>query len=236
MSQRPAPTVEELRHELAAATQRVLGDTIEITDEQWREATDLEGWTRAHVASHLARNADALTRLVNNVVNGTDDPMYASPDARDAEIEEGAGRKGVELQVDLDTSANQLEQALDAVADDQWDTEVQLRRFAMPLRLIPLQRLNEVVLHHVDLGIGYGGQDIPETVARRLLDKAVAAAEDLGDFPALNLISLTGEEWQIGEIADSTEVRGSTGELLCWLTGRASDVEGGETLSLPSFG
>ena len=38
-----------------------------------------EGWTRGHVLTHVARNADGLGALVRSAVDGTGETMYASP-------------------------------------------------------------------------------------------------------------------------------------------------------------
>ena len=40
------------------------------------------GWTRGHILTHLARNADALVNLVTNATTGSSTPMYASPESR----------------------------------------------------------------------------------------------------------------------------------------------------------
>ena len=46
------------------------------------------------MVAHLARNADGpRPRLVRAAVDGTGETMYASPEARDADIEAGAGRR-----------------------------------------------------------------------------------------------------------------------------------------------
>ena len=50
------------------------------------------GWTRGHVLTHVARNADGLAALVRSAVDGTGETMYTSPEDRDADIEAGAGR------------------------------------------------------------------------------------------------------------------------------------------------
>ncbi|HEX5383496.1 MAG TPA: maleylpyruvate isomerase N-terminal domain-containing protein, partial [Propionibacteriaceae bacterium] len=60
----PATTqLETLRSLVRTATQRLLGDTILVTDEQWRAPSRLPEWTRGHVATHIARHADAICRL-----------------------------------------------------------------------------------------------------------------------------------------------------------------------------
>ncbi|MGL5853177.1 MAG: maleylpyruvate isomerase N-terminal domain-containing protein, partial [Phycicoccus sp.] len=45
------------------------------------------GWTRGHVLTHVARNADGLAALVRAAVDGTGETMYAGDAERDAEIE-----------------------------------------------------------------------------------------------------------------------------------------------------
>ena len=62
--------VASLRKYKVEATQRLLGDTIAISEQAWQEPSRLPGWTRAHVAAHLARNADALVRAVDSVLMG----------------------------------------------------------------------------------------------------------------------------------------------------------------------
>ena len=58
-----ASQVETLRGLVNGATQRLLGDTIRVSDEDWRGPSRLPGWTRGHVASHIARHADGMVRL-----------------------------------------------------------------------------------------------------------------------------------------------------------------------------
>ena len=50
---------------VTASTQQLLGDTIGVDDEAWRSPSRLPGWGRGHVATHLARQADGLGRLVD---------------------------------------------------------------------------------------------------------------------------------------------------------------------------
>lgn len=51
----------ELQSRLAEATSRLLGTAAGLTDSQAREPSLLPCWSRGHVLSHLARNADGLT-------------------------------------------------------------------------------------------------------------------------------------------------------------------------------
>ncbi len=59
-----------LRLRKREATQALLGDTIRLGDDQWQEPSDLPGWTRAHVATHIARNAEAFVAAVEALLAG----------------------------------------------------------------------------------------------------------------------------------------------------------------------
>lgn len=231
----------EVRDLLGHATQRLLGDTIEVTDERWAQPSALPDWTRAHVASHVARNADAIGRLAAWAATGERLPMYASADARDTEIEQGAGRSGMELQVDLDSSAGRLSDAFAALDHpDRWSEQVETRGGQqVPARILPLMRLAEVVLHHVDLDTGYTIEQVDPDAALWLLQLAAHRLSSRSDYPALTLVPASGDPVDVGPAADQRAVvTGSATGLLGWLTrrGGADGLTGAEGLDLPSYG
>ena len=53
-----ASQLEAVLHLVSTTTARLLGDTIALSDDEWRAPSRLPGWSRAHVASHVARQAD----------------------------------------------------------------------------------------------------------------------------------------------------------------------------------
>ena len=75
---------------LDVETDRLLTTTTRLTDPH--RGTLCEGWDVAHVLTPLARNADALGRMVQWAVDGPEREAYDSPESREAAIEEGAGR------------------------------------------------------------------------------------------------------------------------------------------------
>ena len=108
--------MSEVRQAKRDATQRLLGATMDISDEQWQSPSLLPGWTRAHVATHLARGAQALGRVASALVNSEQPgPLYESRENRISEIERGSERPGVELQIDMDTAAGELHEIFDAL-------------------------------------------------------------------------------------------------------------------------
>jgi maleylpyruvate isomerase len=236
----PATTqLETLRELMKTATQRLLGDTILVTDDQWRAPSRLPDWTRGHVATHIARHADAIGRLTQWARTGERQAMYPSPEQRDREIEAGAGRSGLDLQIDLDTSAGRLTSAFEELdTADAWDAVVELRGgLRTPARLLPLTRLLEVVIHHADLDVGYEIADIDNQTAEWLLEWCAFRLRDREDFPALQLTADSGFSTAIGSLGDPVAVSGSSVNLLGWLLGRtdASAVSGGDGLRLPPF-
>ena len=80
--------------------------------------------------------------------------------------------------------------ALDAA--DAWDAVVELRGgLQVPARLLPLARLLEVVIHHVDLDVGYEVTDI-DAAAEWLLEWCAFRLRHREDFPKLELVSESG--------------------------------------------
>jgi maleylpyruvate isomerase len=74
----PAAAAAELSARLAAATQRLQDTVAGLTDQQAREPSLLPGWSRGHVLTHLARNADSLRNLLIWARTGVETPQYAN--------------------------------------------------------------------------------------------------------------------------------------------------------------
>ena len=199
----------QLRADLLAldeATSRLVRTADALTDAETAAPSLLPGWTRGHVLTHLARNADGMVRLVDWAVTGEPTPMYPSVEAREADIEAGAGRPAAELADDVRGSAERLAVALDRLAADEgaYDRLVLFgaaRPGAVadsPARTLPYARIREVEIHHVDLGVAtYTEHDWPpEFVERTLL-------------------------WVHGR-SGPVDVIGDPAELLAWRLGRTT--------------
>jgi maleylpyruvate isomerase len=159
--------LRDLSDQIDLATQRLLDTARVITEPDLRAPSLLPGWTRAHVLAHVARNADAMRNLLAGVRSGRDRPGYASAQAREAGIEEGAGRKTGELAADLADSAMALRTVARQLPDEGWQVPVRMLAKGDPYPAAELltRRLVEVELHHGDLGAGYGPADWPATFA-----------------------------------------------------------------------
>lgn len=122
----------------------------------------LPGWTRKHIAAHLALNAEALSNLVHWARTGEERRMYSSPDQRNTDIEGGALRPAYELRAWFDESARSLSEQMGELTVEQWRAPVltaQGRR--VPATEIPWMRSREVMIHAVDLGTGVIFADLP---------------------------------------------------------------------------
>ncbi len=243
----PDTRLSELRNLVGRATQRLLGSTITVSDEDWAAPSRLPGWSRAHVATHLARQADGFTRLAEGAATGVRQSMYDSPEARSDDIERGAGRLGLEVQTDLDTSAGRLAGAferLDRVdagrpaGDAGWSATVELRGgLVVPARLLPLGRLFEVEVHLVDLDVGHEVDQVEPDAAEWLIEWVAFRARARDEFPRVELRTDSGFVTTVGSVGPARVVSGSPAALLGWLTNRldASAVSGAAGLRLPSL-
>lgn len=211
--------IEELRQSEA----RVRASVADLTDRQAREPSRLPGWSRGHVLSHLARNADGLARLARWAETGVHTPMYASAESRVAEIEAGSGRPATGLRADLESTAAGLDAALALLSPrgEQAMVELGAARTPLPGSDVFLMRIRELEIHHVDLDVGYEvGHWLP-TFTQRSLDQLAPRSRSKALMPVGRLCDpAAGLRWQVGE-ADG-EITGPSGVLLAWLTGRMS--------------
>ncbi|MYX94261.1 maleylpyruvate isomerase family mycothiol-dependent enzyme [Streptomyces sp. SID486] len=221
-------------HDLACvreATDRLLTAVAELDNASLAEPSRLPGWSRGHVLAHLARNADALV----NVLQGR--PMYASAEARDADIARDAARP-LEAQVaDVRESADRFQAAGDAPAD--WSRTVELRNGVTDsASRVPFRRWAEVDLHHVDLGIGYELEDLPAEFLEREAAFLTQRFSGHPDVPATRVTDGT-RVWTTGREGGTpgVTVTGRPADVVGWLAGRragtALTVDGGELPKLP---
>lgn len=222
--------LSEVRRLKMAATQRLLGDTIAISEADWHSPTALPGWTRAHLATHVARNADALRHYLARI----DDQPVLEDDDVVRDLEAGARRTPLEIQIDLDTSAGLLNEAFNQLPATSWATPLTGKLEGLTIADLPLMRLNEVVLHHVDLDCGFGFVDLDPQMAQWLLTWNVSRRRDLATGPGFTLLSSSGGFHRIGSGPGTSEVSGTDANLLGWLTGRLprTAVSGADHVSI----
>lgn len=197
-------------------TALLLGTTIAYTDDDWSEPTGLSGWTRSHVAAHLADGADAMLRVIRGLGDPVPPRMYESARAKHRSIEVGALTSGLQLQIRLDTSASELQAEFAALEGD--NRPVTLRAgYRISAHQIPLARLGEVVLHHMDLGGQFTVAELSPGIAVELLAFNVERIGRRDDYPPLRLVADEGFEGTVGRAGTPTTMHGPAGDLVAWL-------------------
>jgi maleylpyruvate isomerase len=217
------------------ATRALLSTASRLTDDDIGAPSLCDGWTRGHVLTHVARNADAIGRLVGWAVTGERTEMYpGGTGARDAEIDQGAGRGASDQLADLTATADDLAQRLPRLLEGITVAEVEGRGgFSIVSDQLAFMRLREVVFHHVDLDAGYTFADADSTLVARFVEDALGRLRLSRRAPSLTVRTDEGDEWAVG--AGSTTVTGSRAGVLLWLARRVPDgvTADGELPELP---
>lgn len=206
---------------LAASDARLLAAVAALPDQDLTAPSALPGWTRAHVIAHLARSADGLRHLLVWARTGVETPMYASREARAADIEAGAAQPAPALRDDLAAALATLADDLAALPLDVRDAGVRLFSGAdVVAGQLPRLRLRETEIHHADLLVGYGPDDWPSDFVGTALDALAAAAVAGREIPVQFLAEPDGRVWRVA--GDGPTLTGPRGQLLAWLVGRGT--------------
>jgi maleylpyruvate isomerase len=195
-----------------------------LTDAQAREASLLPGWSRGHVLTHVARNADALGNLVVWARTGVRTPMYQSRQERDAVIEAQSGRTADELRLDVHDSSERLLAALGGLEPDAWTRELVWGHDRHgPAAVIPFLRRTEVEVHHIDLNLDYTLAHWPEDFVEALLDDIADESSNRDDVTGCVLVGNDDEgRWVVA--GGGPEISGPPPSLLGWLIGRTDGI------------
>jgi maleylpyruvate isomerase len=190
-----------------------------------RGPSRLPGWTRGHVVTHVARNAEGLGRLLAWARTGIETPMYPSAQARDEAIEAGAGRPKDEQLADLRHTGAAFAASAQELSPDQWDATVATRHGPMPAAKVPWARVRELWLHLVDLEAGVELDEMPDDIASMLV-RDVAAWMHTRVPAEIQLQLPDGELITFGPEATAVQpctgpVSGPVQQLAGWLTGRS---------------
>jgi maleylpyruvate isomerase len=235
----PAPDSAEI----AAATTRLLVTANTLSDAEVLAPSGLPGWTRGHVLTHVARNADSLVNRLTSAATGVDIPQYPSSAARDAAIEAGAARPIAEHIRDIEESHQRFANAIPTVPPANWANDMLwMSGETRPASKILEARLREVAIHHLDLDAGYSASDWSSPFALRILVSAVPGlerrgmaavtlvADDLDEVPGVDGVILVNGGSKLKVHADAHL-------LATWLLGRSSSAgiawTGGRELPVP---
>lgn len=220
--------------ELTDATEQLIGSAEQLDDKAVREPSALPGWSRGHLLTHIARNADGLRNLLEWAMTGERHDMYPDRETRDADIETGATRTAGQLAADLREASRRFVEAAARITSEQWTVKVERRGGGpQPASKIPWWRLEEVLIHHVDLNTGFSPAHWPVQFTGPTLEMSAERFTD----PAYGAIAATPFRLYAEDTArncavacdpmdkDHPLVRGPEAALLAWMLGR-SDGDG----------
>jgi maleylpyruvate isomerase len=209
------------------ATDRLLATARQLSG-NGEEASLLPGWTRGHVLTHLARNADGAVNLLTWARTGVETPQYASWEARVAAIEAGAARPMPEQVDDLARACARFADAVRSMPAPAWSHLVRSTRGPqVPAARVVWSRLKEVEVHHVDLGAGYALADWPEAFTLRMLRTLATDFGERPDGPRMVVrCPEVGHDLAFGE--GTSVVSGPASAVVGWLIGRST----GEALAV----
>ncbi|MGD0701452.1 MAG: maleylpyruvate isomerase family mycothiol-dependent enzyme [Trebonia sp.] len=210
-------------------TERLLAEVAALPDQALDAPTALPGWSRAYLLAHIAANADALRNLVHWARTGEERRMYASTQAREADIAAGAELPAAELRAWAAASAADLAADLDALdgpgganAGSAWDAKIiTAQGLTRTASEIPWMRTREIYIHGIDMAAGTTFADVPPDFLAALLDDVTARRSAVGGGPALIIAATdTGGRWDVAGTGSAVPVTGPLPELAAYLTGR----------------
>ena len=231
----PAPREQSAAVQLATghlaavdrATERLYAIVADLDTAAVRAPSLLPGWSRAHVITHLARNADAMVNLLTWAKTGVEHQAYTSRSDRDADIEEGATRILQLLRADLDSACLRFAAAARDLQGSAWEAEIS-GPGGTPLlaHQVPWLRVRELWFHMIDLDRGVTFDDLPDEHLEDFVDGVVGQFADKPDVPAVRIVVdlPDGRQrcWELNNAGtdSSVSVGGSAADVIGWLTGR----------------
>lgn len=191
--------------------------------------SSLPGWSRGHVLTHLARQADGLRNYLLGARIEKIVRMYASLTARDVDIEYGAMRPAQNIVDDVIKASTDFITDARAMPTEVWQRMAVHARLSDDGPLIQVAailqtRLAEVEIHHVDLNWDYCFEDSPPDVLDVLIGRYLGRIVEGGQVFACRADDL-GMSWSAGEVSDAPVISGSAHALVAWLTRRSDGVE-----------
>jgi maleylpyruvate isomerase len=223
-----AEDLSGLLHAAAMAHRRMQASASRMTDDDCRGPSLLPGWTRGHVLTHWARNADGHMRMLLAAMQGEVAAQYPGGDSqRESDIEIGASRAAHLILSDIRTTIDQIEDVWRRVPAAAWSRPTSARTGQRPAWMLVWARWRESEIHHVDLDTGYTHGHWPAEFVDLLLPRVMPTLATRLDGQTAVQVEIIDRDPPAGAApANATKevviVRGPPSAILCWLLGRAS--------------
>ncbi len=200
-------------------------------DDAFAAPSGLPGWSRAHVLTHIARNADGMINLLTWARTGVPTPAYASVDARNADIDAGAVRTPAAIRDDVVDSSDRLARVVREMPESAWAAMIKnVQGVEIPATEVPWIRAREMWIHAVDLDVGASLADLPAPMLAELITDVVRVVGAREGCPPLRLHATEIDRtWTLGD-GSGAEVRGPAASLAAWALGRSrgKDLRGAD--------
>jgi len=194
-----------------------------LDDDDFAAPSLLPGWTRAHVVSHLSRNAVGLGNLLTWALTGVETPMYPSAESRATEISVGARQSPAQLRAEAHRRSEQIQALVPQLPPEAWNATVTtLRDPLVSARAVPWLRVRETWVHTIDLATSARFEQMPPGVIAAMIREVIAGFASAADAAPL-LVSVTGADgpWRVGGPGEPIAVTGGAADVLAWLLGRS---------------
>ncbi|MEO6956985.1 MAG: maleylpyruvate isomerase family mycothiol-dependent enzyme [Antricoccus sp.] len=188
----------------------------QLCDDDLAVRSTLPGWSRGHVAAHLAGNARAHARQLIYAARSQIVPMYeGGNDARVAAIELSAQQGSAKLIAELQAAHADVLSAAQVFTAQTSSARVSYRRGTV--HDLMQARLMELHLHQIDLNLrDCKASSIPTSAAKSIIRLLAARVPD-------------GQQWRLNTpefsvaigAGDRVKLRGTAGSLACLLADRA---------------
>jgi maleylpyruvate isomerase len=217
---------DELVDQVFRATERLATTVKDMPLDEISAPSSLPNWSRAHVLSHLARNADGHRNLLLGARSKQIVWMYTSQAMRDADVHFGAMRPSEVVVEDVLASSRNFVVDVRTTPNDVLSGTAVFSRVSDDGPRIPLAdvlqiRLSELEIHHVDLHWHYTFANTPSELIEMFIGRFHSARTNLQMDPLSLVATDLGRRW-IAEADGAPVVSGPGYALLGWLTRRAN--------------
>ena len=197
----------------AESHQRLLQTLDLLTDDQCREPSALPGWTRGHVLSHLARNAESHVHVLQCAARGEVAEQYVGgAKTRKQGIETHALDSAESLVASVRKSIYALEGQWAATNSEGWQGHgVNSAGATIAMSDIVFLRWREVEVHHADLALDFTFANWNSTYVRYELDRQVMmwrASKPMGLTPVPKIALQLSPNERLAWFLGRTEVEG----------------------------
>lgn len=222
-----AASVQEFLAGARGAHDRLIATARRLSGEDVRGPSHLPGWTRAHLLTHLARNADGQRRMLKGAIGGLVVEQYpGGAEGRAAQIAEGAMRPAASIVEDLVVACASLEDVWQRMPANGWSRPTAALAGRRPAWQSAWARWREAEVHLADLNVGYQPKDWPPRFTEVAIEVLMAGLEGdrieprLPPGTGLRLESPGGSRsWQVSG-DDVVTVEAPVWALVAWLMGR----------------